>query len=108
MVVSPKVQAPDPHPPARALCGSRGLDHQRSDRGERSPRKGAAMQGTATETHGTAMRFDFRDPVCGMRVSEDAPHRKRIGDVEYRFCSSRCLERFATNPSVFLEEDARR
>ena len=36
----------------------------------------------------------LRDPVCGMTVAEDTPHRlERDGEV-HRFCCRACLERF--------------
>lgn len=44
------------------------------------------------------------DPVCGMDVSESSRHRYRLGEVEYRFCSAHCLERFAKHPEAFVEE----
>jgi len=46
------------------------------------------------------------DPVCGMEVAADSPRRLRVGDVEYRFCSAHCLERFARHPEAFLDQGA--
>ena len=35
-----------------------------------------------------------RDPVCGMEVSEDTPHRLRRGEETFYFCCPGCLEKF--------------
>jgi len=66
------------------------------------------MQGHHGEGHHTAVGHGFIDPVCGMQVSEASPHRTRVGEVEYRFCSATCLERFARDPGAFLSNDAER
>jgi Cu+-exporting ATPase len=44
------------------------------------------------------------DPVCGMEVAETSRHRYRLGEVEYRFCSAHCLERFSRHPEAFVGE----
>ncbi len=44
----------------------------------------------------------FRDPVCGMQVREDAPHRYEHAGRQYRFCSAGCLERFRAGPDRYL------
>jgi len=44
----------------------------------------------------------FRDPVCGMAVRADSPLRFEHGGQSFRFCSSRCLERFRADPAAFL------
>jgi P-type Cu+ transporter len=43
-----------------------------------------------------------RDPVCGMEVSPESPHRLVHAGSAYAFCSGRCKERFAANPEEFL------
>jgi putative ABC transport system ATP-binding protein len=44
-----------------------------------------------------------RDPVCGMRVDEwTAEVSLELSGKRYVFCSSRCRERFATNPAQFI------
>ncbi len=40
----------------------------------------------------------FRDPVCGMQVQEDSPHRYELAGKVYRFCSESCLEKFEADP----------
>jgi len=45
-----------------------------------------------------------RDPVCGMSVDPaTARHRVVHDGREYLFCSSRCLEKFAAEPSRYLK-----
>ncbi|MBA8794131.1 Cu+-exporting ATPase [Friedmanniella endophytica] len=46
------------------------------------------------------------DPVCGMTVGSDTPHRFVHDGVEYRFCSAGCRVRFAADPASFLGGDA--
>ncbi|MEO5987843.1 MAG: heavy metal translocating P-type ATPase [Candidatus Eisenbacteria bacterium] len=43
----------------------------------------------------------FLDPVCGMQVREDSPHRHQHAGVEYRFCSVGCLEKFRAAPDRY-------
>lgn len=42
------------------------------------------------------------DPVCGMRVGGDTPHRYSFGGREFRFCSERCRDRFAAEPDKYI------
>lgn len=44
----------------------------------------------------------WRDPVCGMSVADDSPHRTNHAGVDYRFCSARCRERFIAEPGRYL------
>jgi len=41
------------------------------------------------------------DPVCGMSVRPESPHRTTHAGAEVRFCSARCLERFRADPDRF-------
>ena len=43
-----------------------------------------------------------QDPVCGMTVPEDSPHRYDYADQLYIFCSEHCLHRFKRSPESFL------
>lgn len=43
-----------------------------------------------------------QDPVCGMWVAPDGPRRHTHDGVDWRFCSDRCLERFAADPGAFV------
>jgi len=45
---------------------------------------------------------DLRDPVCGMTVAEDTPHRHDHGGRTYRFCCAGCRDRFAADPTAIL------
>ena len=44
-------------------------------------------------TAGSAGAGALRDPVCGMSVAPDSPHRAGHGGQEYRFCSAGCRDR---------------
>src|SRR5258707_72094 len=46
----------------------------------------------------------LKDPVCGMSVRPDSPHRYRHEETEFLFCCQGCLEKFKTGPSKFLEK----
>src|SRR4051794_18184952 len=47
-----------------------------------------------------------RDPVCGMSVDpHTTKHRTEYQGRPYYFCSSRCREKFLSNPSQYLEPD---
>lgn len=39
-----------------------------------------------------------KDPVCGMTVPANSPHRHTYAGRTWRFCSARCAERFAAEP----------
>jgi len=41
------------------------------------------------------------DPVCGMQVAIDSPHRYSFEGREYRFCCKRCRERFEAEPAKY-------
>ena len=43
------------------------------------------------------------DPVCGMTVKPDGPHRHVHAGVEYRFCSARCQEKFIASPEQYVQ-----
>src|SRR6478735_1606929 len=44
-----------------------------------------------------------KDPVCGMQVNPHAtPHHLVHGGQTYHFCSARCREAFATDPSRYV------
>ncbi len=45
----------------------------------------------------------LRDPVCGMHVDPDGPHRLELDGVHYGFCSDRCRARFRRDPRRYLE-----
>src|SRR5213596_1165820 len=45
----------------------------------------------------------YIDPVCGMMVGADSPHRSQYGGHDHRFCSSGCREKFDANPARYTE-----
>ncbi len=42
------------------------------------------------------------DPVCGMQVAPDSPHRTDFEGAEYRFCSAHCLAKFQAEPRRYV------
>ncbi|MBM4337691.1 MAG: heavy metal translocating P-type ATPase [Deltaproteobacteria bacterium] len=44
----------------------------------------------------------FIDPVCGMTVAADGPHRCEHAGQTYRFCNPRCLAKFQAEPERYL------
>ena len=42
------------------------------------------------------------DPVCGMVVATDSPHRFEHEGTTYLFCCGGCLEKFRADPQSFL------
>ncbi len=44
------------------------------------------------------------DPVCGMTVKPESPHRCEYRGVEYRFCSAKCLTKFQASPADYLNK----
>ena len=43
------------------------------------------------------------DPVCGMKVADDTPHRFDYQGQTYRFCSQHCLDKFQASPSNYVD-----
>ena len=43
------------------------------------------------------------DPVCGMTVKPDTPHRAEHAGKEYLFCSAGCRTKFLADPARYLE-----
>lgn len=44
-----------------------------------------------------------RDPVCGMSVGDDSPHRHDHEGETFRFCSARCREKFVAAPEDYMD-----
>ncbi len=42
-----------------------------------------------------------RDPVCGMNVGSDSPHRGVHAGTSYLFCSAHCLSEFRQDPGKY-------
>ena len=47
----------------------------------------------------------WQDPVCGMAVPPDGPHRTVHAGQEYAFCSPHCLAKFQEDPPRYLKPD---
>jgi Cu+-exporting ATPase len=45
------------------------------------------------------------DPVCGMTVRADGPHRLDHDGKTYAFCCAGCLEKFRNNPALYLKPE---
>ncbi len=52
------------------------------------------------------MSFISLDPVCGMTVAEDTPHRYDYQGDTYGFCCAGCKTKFATDPQKYLSNPA--
>jgi Cu+-exporting ATPase len=46
------------------------------------------------------------DPVCGMKVSLESPHRHEHAGVLYRFCRAGCRDKFQQDPERYLAKVA--
>ena len=62
-------------------------------------------QGHAHGRPGTANSAALQDPVCGMTVGADSPHRLSMGETEFAFCSAGCLEKFRENPGRYISAE---
>jgi Cu+-exporting ATPase len=63
----------------------------------------AADSPSADHRHAALAPEGERDPVCGMAVDPaTAKHRSEHAGHPYYFCSSRCRERFETEPARYL------
>ncbi len=63
------------------------------------------MSSDAQESGQTKAAFqpgERRDPVCGMMVGEDSPHRAEYHGQTYFFCCARCLASFKESPDRYL------
>jgi Cu+-exporting ATPase len=45
---------------------------------------------------------DLRDPVCGMTVAGDTPHRHELAGQTHLFCSASCRTKFIAAPQQYL------
>ena len=45
----------------------------------------------------------LKDPVCGMNVTEQSPHRSEHQGHRYFFCSARCQTKFVSEPERYLQ-----
>ncbi len=47
----------------------------------------------------------LKDPVCGMSVTEQSPHKLEHEGQPYYFCSVKCRDKFSGNPAQYLKLD---
>lgn len=47
-----------------------------------------------------------KDPVCGMAVAADSPHRHVHDGRTYLFCSANCLSKFQVSPTAYIGKPA--
>lgn len=52
--------------------------------------------------HAVATTSKLIDPVCGMTVKSDAPHRLMHEGEEALFCSAGCQAKFAADPAKYV------
>jgi len=55
------------------------------------------------DAHGAAQHTD---PVCGMKVGADSPHRAQHAGQDYYFCSAGCRKKFENDPASYAEKRA--
>ncbi|HZA96687.1 MAG TPA: heavy metal translocating P-type ATPase, partial [Burkholderiaceae bacterium] len=46
----------------------------------------------------------LKDPVCGMTVTEQSPHRFEFAGRTFYFCSAGCKNKFAADPNKYLDK----
>jgi P-type Cu+ transporter len=51
---------------------------------------------------GPAPGADLKDPVCGMSVTAESPHREAHAGTTYYFCSARCRSKFSADPDRYV------
>lgn len=75
----------------RSSCGAHVGHGGHGDDGDREGHGGAGPAlGTST------------DPVCGMRVEDNAAYARAYRDKTYRFCSRDCFARFDAAPEKYV------
>jgi Cu+-exporting ATPase len=73
-------------------------DHQHAHTMGHSPRPHSSARSTGTATVVGHAAETSIDPVCGMTVAADSPHRAEHGGRHLKFCSAGCRARFLTDP----------
>ena len=56
----------------------------------------------ATSRHHHEKENVLKDPVCGMKVSEDSKHKAEHEGRTYYFCCQGCRDKFVANPEQYL------
>ncbi len=57
--------------------------------------------------HSHASKKDTKhiDPVCNMEVEAEQGYGKMYQETLYRFCSRNCLDKFDTDPELYLNKE---
>ena len=64
---------------------------------------GDRTSGTVTSGETPAsQQSPLKDPVCGMNVTNQSPHRHELAAKMYYFCSAGCKAKFAADPNKYL------
>ena len=64
------------------------MDHTKNDR--------------LNDTDAHAEACPQHDPVSGMAVTADSPHRLVHNRVNHHFCSAHCLDKFRSEPARYI------
>ncbi|SFD62561.1 heavy metal translocating P-type ATPase [Paracidovorax konjaci] len=78
------------------------MDHQHHEHST-SPSKTRAEANPVKTGATTVDMPTLKDPVCGMAVTDQSPHRLEHGGLSYFFCSARCQTKFASEPERYLK-----
>lgn len=63
-------------------------------------------QDAEDDSAGNAASPRFVDPVCAMQVSSDQGYVFNHQGFAYHFCSRECLDKFESDPALYLSPDA--
>ena len=64
---------------------------------------GSLARAVGAEHASTPGHAELRDPVCGMTVAADTPHRSMHAGQTVRFCSAGCKAKFDANPAQYAK-----
>jgi P-type Cu+ transporter len=76
------------------------MKHQHDSHSSSHAKSSEGSRASAPRVPATAI-----DPVCGMTVAIDSPHRMTHNGREYAFCSAGCRAKFAAAPERYLNLD---
>jgi P-type Cu+ transporter len=64
-------------------------------------RRRKLMTESTSKSPGSGGTKEWKDPVCGMTVKADSPHKVDRSGRTYAFCSAGCKEKFQKEPSRY-------
>ena len=47
----------------------------------------------------------FKDPVCGMAVTEESKFHEQVGNKTFYFCSEKCQIKFKHDPALYIAKE---